>query len=81
MCVYIYNLFVRTPCICMYGPGGSVGKKNLPAKQEMQVRSLDLEDPLEEVMATHFSIVAWEIHGQRSLVVYSPWDHKRARWS
>ena len=55
--------------------------KNLPAKQEMQVRSLDLEDPLEEVMATHFSIVAWEIHGQRSLVVYSPWDHKRARWS
>ena len=42
--------------------------KNLPAKQEMQVRSLDLEDPLEEVMATHFSIVAWELHGQRSLV-------------
>ena len=44
--------------------------RNLPAKQEMQVRSLDLEDPLEEVMATHFSIVAWELHGQRSLAGY-----------
>ena len=29
--------------------------------QEMQVRSLGREDPLEEVMATHSSILAWEI--------------------
>ena len=38
--------------------------KNLPAMQEMQemwVQSLDLEDPLEEEMATHSSILAWEI--------------------
>ena len=35
--------------------------KNLPAKQETQVRSLGREDPLEEAMATHFSILAWEI--------------------
>ena len=27
----------------------------------MQVRSLGLEDPLEEEMATHSSILAWEI--------------------
>ena len=28
-------------------------------------------------MATHSSILAWRIpHGQRSLVSYSPWDHK-----
>ena len=27
-------------------------------------------------MATHPSILAWEIHGQRSLVGYSPWGHK-----
>ena len=27
----------------------------------MQVRSLAQEDPLEEVMATHSSILAWEI--------------------
>ena len=38
--------------------------KNLLAKQETwetQVRSLSWEDPLEEEMATHFSILAWEI--------------------
>ena len=35
--------------------------KNPPAKQEMQVRSLGQEDPLEEEMATHSSIIAWEI--------------------
>ena len=29
--------------------------------QEMQVQSLGQEDPLEEVMATHSSILAWEI--------------------
>ena len=29
--------------------------------QEMQVRSLSPEDPLEKGMATHFSILAWEI--------------------
>ena len=27
-------------------------------------------------MATHFSILAWRIHGQRSLVGYSPWGRK-----
>ena len=27
-------------------------------------------------MATHFSILAWRIHGQRSLLGYSPWGHK-----
>ena len=35
--------------------------KNLPAKQETQARSLSQEDPLEEEMATHFSILAWRI--------------------
>ena len=35
--------------------------KNLPATQETWVRSLDWEDPLEEGMATHFSILAWRI--------------------
>ena len=36
-------------------------KKNLPGIQEMQVRSLDWEGPLEEGMATHSSILAWII--------------------
>ena len=35
--------------------------KNLPAMQETWVQSLDREDPLEKEMATHFSILAWEI--------------------
>ena len=34
---------------------------NLPAMQEVQVGSLRWEDPLEEDMATHSSILAWEI--------------------
>ena len=29
--------------------------------QEMQVRSLSWEDPLEKEMATHSSVLAWEI--------------------
>ena len=29
-------------------------------------------------MATHSSVLAWEIHGQRSLVGYSPWGHKES---
>ena len=32
--------------------------KNLPAMQKTWVRSLSEEDPLEEGMATHFSILA-----------------------
>ena len=35
--------------------------KNPPAGQETWVRSLVWEDPLEEGMATHFSILAWKI--------------------
>ena len=38
--------------------------KNPPAKQEMQethIQSLDWEDPLEEDMATHSSILAWRV--------------------
>ena len=40
--------------------------KNLPARQERLVRSLGQEDPLEEGMATHSSILAWRI----------PWPEK-----
>ena len=35
--------------------------KNLPAMQEIQVRFLGQEDPLEKGMATHSSILAWRI--------------------
>ena len=39
---------------------GSSGVKNLSANGE-DIGSLGLEDPLEEEMATHFSIFAWKI--------------------
>ena len=35
--------------------------KNPPAMQETQVQSLGREDSLEKGMATHSSILAWEI--------------------
>ena len=35
--------------------------KDLPAIQETWVQSLGQEDPLEEGMATHSSILAWRI--------------------
>ena len=41
-------------------PSGSM-KTNLPAMQEMLVQSLGWEDPLEEGMATHSSILAWRV--------------------
>ena len=34
---------------------------NLPAMWDTQVQSLGWEDPLEEGMATHSSILAWRI--------------------
>jgi len=37
--------------------------------QETQVQFLGQEDPLEEEMATHSSILAGKFHGQRSLGV------------
>ena len=40
--------------------------KNLSAMQVTQVPSLDQEDALEKELATHFSILAWEI----------PWTEK-----
>ena len=35
--------------------------KHLPTMQEMWVRSLGREDPLEKEMATHSSTLAWKI--------------------
>ena len=35
--------------------------KSLPAAQKTRVRSLGWEDPLEQEMATHSIILAWEI--------------------
>ena len=56
---------------CWASPGGLV-VNNSPALQELQemwVRFLDWEDPLEEGMATHSSILVWRI----------PWTEKACR--
>ena len=45
--------------------------KNLPALWEIWAWFLGWEDPLEEGMATHSSILPGEFHGQRSLADYS----------
>ena len=62
-------------CYITLIPGGSFSKESA-CNQETQVQSLGQEDPLEEGLATYTSILAWRIHGQRSLVGYSPWDYK-----
>ena len=68
--VYIYSF-----------PGGSV-VKNPPAvqeSQEMRVRSLGWEDPLEEGMEAHSSILDWripwteEFHRLQSTEVQKSW--------
>ena len=35
--------------------------KNPPAKWETRIRSLGQEDPMEEEMATHSTILAWSV--------------------
>ena len=52
--------------------------KRLPAMQDTRVQSLGWEDPLENEMVTHSSILAWRISGQRSLVGYCPWSRKES---
>ena len=55
--------------------------KNPPAMQnmqEMQVQSLDQEDPLEKAMATHSSILAWEIPWTEEPGGLHPWGHKES---
>ena len=46
--------------------------------QETQVQSLGREDPLEKGMGTTPVFLPGELHGQRSLVGYSPWGHKES---
>ena len=75
LCTHTHtHIYIHT---CIYFPGGSKDKESA-AMQETQVQSLGQEDPLEKEMATHSSILAWRIHGQRSRVGYSPWGCKES---
>ena len=49
--------------------------KNPPTMQET---SRSAGDPCSMEMAAHSSILAWRIHGQRSLAGYSPWGQKES---
>ena len=58
-------------------PGGSV-VKNMLAKQETEVQSPGVKDILEKEMATHSSILAWEIPWtEEPGRLLSPWGGKR----
>ena len=64
-------------CSCIFQMFNGILWASLTAlMQETWVRSLDQEDPLEEEMATHSSILAWKSYEQRSLAGYSPWGCK-----
>ena len=52
--------------------------KNLPAMQEARVQSLGQEDPLEMEWLPTPGFSPGEYHGQRSLVGYSQWGHKKS---
>ena len=71
---YLFSRYSLSPITCQMGfpSGGGQVAKNLPAMQkmqEMQVQSLGGEDPLEEGMAIHSSILAWR----------SPWTEEPGR--
>ena len=58
-------------------PGGSLGEEfDCSAGDPGLIPSQ--EDPLEEGMATHSSILAGEFQGQRSLIGYSSWGCKES---
>ena len=57
--MYLLNKITLVECFCKI-PGDSV-VKNLPAMKETWVHSLVKEDPLEKEIATHSSILVWEI--------------------
>ena len=61
--IYIHSLLAHTV-------------KNLPAMQEIQVWSLDWENPLEKEWLPTPVFLPGEFHGQRSLASYSPWGLK-----
>ena len=81
----VLNFFLKL-CLSVHSfPSGSV-VKNPPAMQELQVtlvRSLGQEDPLEEDMATHSSILAWRIPwtGEPSGLQSIGWQRVGHDWS
>ena len=70
---YWSGLPLPSPCC------GLVGKNSL-AMRETWVQSLGWEDPQEEGIATHSSVLAWRIPMGRGAcwAIVSPWGHKES---
>ena len=71
--------------MCCSGFGVSLGAqmvKNPPSVLETWVLSLGWEEPLEDSMATHSSVLVWrrhrQSHRQRSLEGHSPRSHRQS---
>ena len=80
LCLFLFCLGGSTNVLCMhlqsFYTGCSVGKES--ACNVGDPSSIGWGRSLEKKIATHSSIFAWKIHGQRSLVGYSPWDLKES---
>ena len=61
--ITVYQIFYFSIHMLKYRLPQCSGEEStaMQESQEMQVRSLDWEDPLEEGMATHYSILTWRI--------------------
>ena len=68
--VYIYLLSVKPPSPSFQASLVAQMVKNLLAMWETWVQSLGWEDPLEEDMATHFSILPWRIPRDRGTLLH-----------
>ena len=69
----------RGPLSCLWTFQVPQLVKNRPEMQETWVWSLGREDPLEDGMAIHSSLLSWRIPWtERSLAGYSPWGHKES---
>ena len=73
--IYLYTFFIPI-YISKWASLVAKTVKNLPAMQETGAWSLGLENPLENKMATHSSVLSGEFHIQRSLAGYGPWGYK-----
>ena len=63
ICLKYFFKKIDTPLSFISFHGGSVVKKPLAMHEvyKIRVRSLDVEDPLGRRVATHSSVLAWEI--------------------
>ena len=61
-CMTVYSFVLNGHVLCLEGASlVAQTVKSLTAVQETPVRTLGWDDPLEEGMATHSSILAWKI--------------------